>query len=128
MDIQAIRVDDAPAPIAPYSQGIRAGDFLFVSGQGPVDPKTGQVVVGSIEVQTARVMENIAAILHGAGATFGNVVKCNMYLRDIDDFAAASKVYGSYLGAPQPARTCIQAADLPLHIAVEVEAIAYIPK
>lgn len=128
MTIEPIKSDNAPAPVAPYSQAIRAGDFLFLSGQGPIDPQTGLKISGGIEEQVARTMDNVVAILKAAGGSVSDLVKVTMFLRDIGDFQAASKVYGNYFEGPPPARTCIQAGELPLQIGVEIEAIAYLPQ
>jgi 2-iminobutanoate/2-iminopropanoate deaminase len=119
-----IQTDKAPKPIGPYSPGIVEGDFLFVSGQGPIDPATGTLELGDARAETKRVFENIKAILAAGGSSLDKVVKCNVYLRDINDFAAMNEVYHSYFSAPFPARTTIQAGALPGGIAVEIECIA----
>lgn len=126
MSKQAITTSDAPAAIGPYSQAIRAGDFLFLSGQIPLDPSTGQLVEGSIEDQTHRVLRNLGAILAAAGASFEDVVKTNVYLADMADFAAMNAIYGTYFPAPAPARATIQAARLPRDVRVEIDLIAYL--
>lgn len=120
----AITTDGAPRPIAPYSQAIVEGDFVFVSGQGPVDPKTGKYVPGDIKSEAKRTMDNLKAIVEAAGSSMDKVVKCNIYLRDIRDFPAVNEVYGACFTAPHPARTTIQAGALPLGIGVEIECIA----
>ena len=123
---QALTTNDAPAAIGPYSQAITAGDFLFASGQIPLDPATGQVVDGGIAEQTHRVFKNLAAILAAAGIGFDKVVKTNVYLADMTDFAAMNEIYGTYFPAPAPARATIQAARLPRDVKVEIDFIAYL--
>ena len=120
----AISTKDAPQAIGPYSQGIRAGNLLFVSGQGHLDPATGALIEGDVAIQTRRVMENIGAILNAGGATFDHVVRTTVYLADMNDFAAMNAVYGEYFPAPAPARTTIQAARLPKDMRVEIDVIA----
>lgn len=117
---------DAPKAIGPYSQGVRAGQLLFVSGQGPLDPVTGALVEGDIAAQTRRVFENIRAILKAGGATFDHVARTTVYLADMNDFAAMNAVYAEYFGAPAPARTTIQAARLPRDMRIEIDVIAVV--
>ena len=114
----------APQPVGPYSQGVIEGDFIFVAGQGPINPATGQLELGDARAETKRVFENMRAILEAAGSSLEHVVKCNVYLRDINDFAAMNEVYATFFAAPYPARTTIQAGALPGGIAVEIECIA----
>ncbi len=116
--------DELPAPKGPYSPAIRAGGFVFVSGQGPNDPATGEVVKRDIQQQTRLVLENVRAILVAAGSSLEKVVKTNVYLSDIANFAAMNEVYATFFTAEPPARTTIQAAALPLGIDVEIDAIA----
>ena len=123
---QALTTADAPAAIGPYSQAISAGDFLFASGQIPLDPATGQLVSGGIVEQTHRVFKNLSAILAAAGIGFDKVVKTNVYLADMADFAAMNEIYGTYFPAPAPARATIQAARLPRDVKVEIDFIAYL--
>ena len=120
----AIVTAQAPKPVGPYSQAIVEGDFIFVAGQGPINPGTGKVELGDARSETKRVFENMRAILDAAGSSLDHVVKCNVYLRDINDFAAMNEVYQTYFSAPFPARTTIQAGALPGGIAVEIECIA----
>lgn len=122
----AISTPDAPGAIGPYSQAIRAGDFLFVSGQIPLDPATGALIQGDIAAQTHRVLRNLAAILEAAGASFHHVVKTTVYLADMSEFAAMNEVYGTYFPAPAPARATVQAARLPRDVRVEIDLIAYL--
>jgi 2-iminobutanoate/2-iminopropanoate deaminase len=120
----AVQTDNAPKPIGPYSQAIVEGDFIFLAGQGPTNPATGKVEYGDVASETRRTFENMKAILEAAGSSLDKVVKCNVYLRDIKDFAAMNEVYKTYFKAPYPARTTIQAAALPGGIAVEIECVA----
>ena len=120
----AIVTENAPKPVGPYSQAVIEGDFIFVSGQGCINPATGQLERGDTRSETKRVFENLRAILQAAGSSLDHVVKCNVYLRDINDFAAMNEVYATFFTAPFPARTTIQAGALPGGIAVEIECIA----
>ena len=120
----AVTTDKAPRPIGPYSQAIVEGDLLFLAGQGPLDPKTGATSQGDVREQTKITLGNIAAILEAAGSSLDKVIRCNVYLKDIGDFAAMNEVYARTFTAPYPARTTIQAGALPGGIAVEIECIA----
>jgi 2-iminobutanoate/2-iminopropanoate deaminase len=124
----AVTTDKAPKPIGPYSQAIIEGEFIFASGQGCMNPQTGILETADVRSETRRTFENVRAILHAAGSSLEHVVKCNVYLRDIDDFAAMNEVYATFFSAPYPARTTIQAGALPGGIAVEIECIARKPK
>jgi 2-iminobutanoate/2-iminopropanoate deaminase len=121
---QIVRTDNAPKPVGPYSQAVRTGNLVFVAGQGPLDPKTGQRESSSIQAETKQVLENIKAILEAAGTSLSNVVKTTCYLADMNDFAAFNAVYAEYFPSEPPARTTIQAARLPMDIRVEIEVIA----
>jgi len=121
---QAVSTSSAPKAIGPYSQAIRAGSLLFVSGQVPIDPATGNLVEGDIAAQTRRVFDNIGAILEAAGASFDHVVRTTVYLADMNDFAAMNEVYGTYFSSPAPARATVQAARLPKDARVEIDVIA----
>jgi len=121
---KAISSDGAPKAIGPYSQAVRAGQLLFLSGQVPLDPATGQLVGGDIAAQTRRVMDNLGAVLNAAGLSFANVVRTTIFLADINDFAAVNDVYGGYFSAPAPARATVQVARLPKDARVEIDAIA----
>jgi 2-iminobutanoate/2-iminopropanoate deaminase len=121
---EVVLTDKAPPPIASYSQGIVSGGFVFVSGQGPVDPKTGHVEKTDVKEATRRTLENVKAILEAAGSSIEKVDKVNVYLRDINDFAAMNEVYKTYFKTAPPVRTTIQAAALPLGIPVEIDCIA----
>ena len=121
---QAVSSPSAPKAIGPYSQAIRAGSLLFVSGQIPLDPATGQMVEGSVADQTHRVFKNLGAILEAAGTSFDHVVRTTVYLADMNDFAAMNEVYGTYFSSPAPARATVQAARLPRDARVEIDLIA----
>lgn len=121
---QAVSSASAPKAIGPYSQAIRAGSLLFVSGQIPLDPSTGAMVDGDIAAQTHRVFRNLAAILEAAGASFDHVVRTTVYLADMNDFAVVNEIYGTYFSTPAPARATVQAARLPKDARVEIDLIA----
>ncbi len=124
MQREVISTKKAPAAIGPYSQGIKAGGFLFLSGQIPLTPETGELVLGDIKVQAERVLENLAQILAAAGTSFEQVVKTTIFLTDMGNFAAVNEVYARYFPANPPARACVAVAQLPRGVAVEIEAIA----
>ena len=115
----------SPAPVGPYNHAIRAGDLLFCSGQIPIDPKTGSLVTGDIRAQTARVLENVKAILADQKLTFANVVKTTVFLTDLADFAAMNEVYAGYFKEAAPARSTVQVAALPRGANVEIEVLAH---
>jgi len=115
----------APKPIGPYSQAIKAGKFLFGAGQIPVNPETGEVVKGGIKEQTLRVMENIKAILEEAGYGLNDVVSVTVFLKDLSDFKEFNEVYAKFFKKEPPARTTVQAANLPKNVLLEVNFIAY---
>jgi 2-iminobutanoate/2-iminopropanoate deaminase len=121
---EAISTASAPAAIGPYSQAIRAGSLLFVSGQIPIDPATGAMVDGDVAAQTHRVFQNIRAILEAAGASLDHVVRATVYLADMNDFAAMNAVYATYFSSPAPARATVQAARLPKDARIEIDVIA----
>ena len=122
---EIISTSNAPAAIGPYSQAIKAGNLLFISGQVPLDPATGEVVEGDITVQTRRVLDNVKAILTQAGADFSNVVKTTVFLKDMGDFAAMNEVYAKFFeGTTYPARSAVEVARLPKDVLVEIETIA----
>ena len=114
---------DAPQAIGPYSQAVRYGDFLFVSGQIAIEPNTGNLVEGDIEVQTEQVLKNVAAVIAAAGMSLQNVVKCTCFLKDMNDFAKFNAVYENYFGESLPARETVEVARLPKDVRVEVSAI-----
>jgi len=119
-----IATEKGPKPIGPYSQAVIEGDFIFVAGQGCTNPLTGKLERGDVRSETKRTFENVRAILEAAGSSLDDVMKCNVYLRDINDFAGMNEVYETFFAAPFPARTTIQAGALPGGIAVEIECIA----
>ena len=121
---QSVSSEEAPRAIGPYSQAIRAGSLLFVSGQIPLDPATGAMVDGDIAAQTHRVFANLRAILEAGGATFDHVVRTTVYLADMNDFAVVNEIYGTYFSSPAPARATVQAARLPKDARVEIDVIA----
>jgi 2-iminobutanoate/2-iminopropanoate deaminase len=118
---------NAPPPIGPYSQAMRAGEFLFCSGQIPLDPATGDLVPGDIEAQTRQVMTNLREVLKAGGTSWEHVVKTTIYLTDLRDFAVVNRVYGEFVGTAAPARATVQVSALPKGAAVEIDAIARIP-
>ena len=121
---RAVATESAPKAIGPYSQAIRAGSLLFISGQIPLDPATGTLVQGDIAAQTHRVFANLKAILEAAGASFDHVVRATVYLADMNDFATVNEVYGTYFSSPAPARATVQAARLPKDARIEIDLIA----
>jgi len=123
----AIATSTAPRAIGPYSQAVRAGQFLFVSGQIAIDPATGQLADGDISVQTRQVLLNIGEILAAAGASFDHVVRTTVFLVSMEDFAAMNEVYGGFFRAPAPARVTVAASGLPRNARVEIEAVAHLP-
>jgi 2-iminobutanoate/2-iminopropanoate deaminase len=122
----SVRTNAAPAALGPYSQAVRAGQFLFVSGQLALDPATAAFVEGGIGEQTRRVLQNLSAILEAGGASLAKVVRTTVYLADISDFAAMNDVYATFFAPPYPARSTIQAARLPKDARIEVDVIAYL--
>jgi len=121
---EAISSAGAPKAIGPYSQAVRAGQLLFLSGQVALDPATGQMVEGGIAEQTRRVFENLAAVLTAGGRSFADVVRTTVFLADMNDFAAMNEVYSRYIVDPPPARATVQVARLPRDVKIEVDAIA----
>ena len=121
---QAVSTPTAPAAIGPYSQAIRAGTLLFLSGQIPIDPATGNLVDGGIEAQTRQVFLNIGEILKAGGTSFDGVVTATVYLADMNDFAKVNEIYASYFSSPAPARATVQVARLPKDCRVEIQVIA----
>ena len=121
---EIISTGNAPAAIGPYSQAVRAGNLLFISGQVPLDPASGQPVEATIQAQAARSLENVKAILAQAGAGMENVVKTTVFLKDMEDFAEMNRIYQTFFPENCPARSAVQAARLPKDVLVEIEAIA----
>jgi 2-iminobutanoate/2-iminopropanoate deaminase len=122
--MQGISTQDAPGAIGPYSQAIEAGGFLFLSGQIPLDPKSGELVTGDIRLETERVLDNLEAVLKAGGATFDDVVKTTIFLTNLGDFQAVNETYAKRFGATPPARATVQVAALPRGCRVEIDAIA----
>jgi 2-iminobutanoate/2-iminopropanoate deaminase len=120
----AISTPLAPAAIGPYSQAIRSGNLVFLSGQIPLDPQTGNIVEGDAAVQTARVLQNLSAILEAAGSSLGQVLKTTVYLRDLADFAMMNEVYARFFDDTPPARATVEVARLPRNVLVEIDLIA----
>lgn len=124
MEKKVIRTDKAPAPIGPYNQAIQYGDMLFVSGQIAIDPATGALVQGDIQLETRQVMENLKAVLAEAGMDFSNVIKSTIFLMDMGQFALVNEVYGYYFTDNPPARETVQVAGLPKGVNVEISVVA----
>ena len=120
----AVSSPDAPKAIGPYSQAVRVGQLLFVSGQVPLDPATGDMVTGDIAAQTRRVFENLGAVLKAGGRSFNDVVRTTVCLADMNDFAEVNRIYGTYFSEPYPARATVQVARLPKDARVEIDVIA----
>jgi 2-iminobutanoate/2-iminopropanoate deaminase len=119
-----ISTSEAPAAIGPYSQAVRSGNFLFCSGQIPLDPKSGQIVADDIATQTRRVLDNVGAVLKAEGVSFENIVKTTIFLTDLGDFQTVNETYGSYFQQQPPARSTVQVSALPKGAKVEIEVIA----
>ena len=126
MKKEVVQTSKAPAAIGPYSQAVKAGGFVFCSGQIPLDPATGKLVEGDVEVQTRQVLQNLEAVLTEAGADWSLVVKTTIFLADLADFAKVNAIYGEKFPEAPPARATVQVAALPMGVRVEIEAIAYI--
>lgn len=124
MSKQIIKTSNAPAAIGPYSQAVKSGNLLFVSGQIPLDPETGNIVTGGIETETHRVMKNIAAILKEADYSFNHIIKSSIFLKSMDDFSKVNEVYASYFTADFPARETVEVSKLPKGVNVEISVIA----
>jgi 2-iminobutanoate/2-iminopropanoate deaminase len=124
---EAVATPSAPVAIGPYSQAIRSGNLVFVSGQIALDPATGELVGGGIQAETHRVLQNLAAILQAAGSSFDRVLKATVFLADLSDFAAVNDIYRGYFPDPAPARSTVQVAALPRGARVEIEVVARTP-
>ncbi|NLL36975.1 MAG: RidA family protein [Fretibacterium sp.] len=122
---KVVSTDKAPAAIGPYSQAIVAGDFLFTSGQIPLDPKTGEVVKSGIEAETTRTLENVKAVVEGAGFTMQQIIKTTVFATDMANFAAVNGIYAKYFGENPPARSFVAAKELPKGVHVEIEVVAW---
>ena len=126
MSLHHIQTADAPAAIGPYSQGIVANGFLFTAGQIALDPASGEIVQGGVREQTARVMQNLSAVLASAGAAWGDVVKTTVYLQDMNDFPVVNEIYAAAIGDARPARSTVQVSALPRGVLVEIDAVAVV--
>ena len=124
MKHQVIHTDNAPKAIGPYSQAVKAGNMLFVSGQVPFVPETMEIVEGDVKAQTAQSLKNVQAILAEAGLDFSHVVKSTVFIKDLNDFALINDVYAEFFGENKPARACVEVARLPKDVKVEIEVIA----
>ena len=121
---EAVHTDRAPAPVGPYSQAVRAGGFVFTSGQIPLDPATGQMVAGDVQAEAEMVFGNLAAVLEAAGTSLDRAVKVLVFLTDMADFGAVNEVYARWFSEPFPARSCVAVAGLPKGARVEIELVA----
>lgn len=120
---EVIQTDKAPKAIGPYSQAIKAGNLLFISGQIPIDPVTGELVVTSIEAETKQVLENFKAIVERANGTLKDVVKTTIFIKDMEQFTTINDIYGQYFSEEPPARACVEVARLPKDVNIEIEGI-----
>ncbi len=118
----------APEPIGPYSQAVEAAGLVYLSGQIPMDPATGEVVEGDVQAQTRQVMENLSAVLSTAGCSMADVVKVTLFIRDMDEFPKINEVYGEYFREDPPARACVEVSRLPKDVMVEAELVAKVPE
>jgi 2-iminobutanoate/2-iminopropanoate deaminase len=125
LEKKTIKTADAPQAIGPYSQAVKAGGLVFVSGQIPIDPKSGNVIQVDIKVQTRQVMENAKAILSAAGCGMSQVVKTTIYLQNMSDFAAVNEIYGGYFPSDPPARATVEVSRLPKDVAIEMDFVAW---
>lgn len=121
---EVIATEKAPAAVGPYSQAIRANGFVYTAGQIPLDPATGQIVEGDIQVQTHRALNNLQAVLEAAGTDLSSVVKTTVFLQNMDDFGAMNEIYARFFGQAPPARSAVEVARLPLGVQIEIEAVA----
>ncbi|TWT65947.1 Enamine/imine deaminase [Posidoniimonas polymericola] len=128
MTLRTVHSNEAPEAVGPYSQGVWAGEILYLSGQAPLDPATGKLIEGHVGEQAKRVFDNLEAVLTSAGLAMNHVVKCNVYLVSMDDFQAMNEVYAQRFTAPFPARSTVGVAELPLGARVEIEMIARRPE
>lgn len=124
MELIEIRSENAPKAVGPYSQAIRAGGFIFASGQIPLDPSSGAVVAGDVTVQARQALTNLTAVLGAAGASLADVVKTTVFIRDMNDFSRVNEIYAQFFQTPYPARSCVEVSRLPKDVLVEIEAVA----
>lgn len=126
--LKTVHTENAPAAVGPYSQGMIAGDYMYVSGQLPMDPKTKKIVEGGIEAQTRQCLNNAMAILKEAGVDANHVIKTTVFLKDMETFAAMNQVYAEFFTDHKPARAAVEVARLPLDVAVEIQMFVYVGK
>ncbi|ADQ68869.1 RidA family protein [Halogeometricum borinquense] len=122
--MEELSTDEAPPSIGPFSQGIRDGDRIYVSGQGPIDPDSGDIVGEDATAQTEQTLDNVEAVLESAGQSLDDVVKATVFVTDMDDYDAVNEVYGDRMSQPYPARSAVEVVELPVDIRVEIEVIA----
>ena len=127
MSIERLFPPNVPTPRGPYSPAVRAGDFIYLSGQGPIDPITDKLTSGDIQHETRQVLKNIRTILEGCGATLADVVKCSVFLKNAQDFPAMNEVYAAFFGETRPARTTVEAQFYQTEMKVEIDCVAYKP-
>lgn len=123
-DLTSVQTDQAPAPVGPYSQAVKADDLVFISGQIALHPKTGELVMESLEAETAQVLDNLLAVLAASGSSIEQVIKTTVYLADMNDFNAVNAIYSKYFKTHLPARVCVEVSRLPKDVRVEIDAIA----
>ncbi len=126
MNYEIISTDKAPAAIGPYSQAVKYGNFIYTSGAIPVEPKTGEVVLGGVEAQAEQALKNLAEVLAGAGASLENVIKTTVFIKNMNDFSAINEVYKRFFTANFPARSCVEVARLPKDVLIEIECVAVV--
>ncbi len=127
MNRQTIQTEKAPAAVGPYAQAVKINNFLFTSGQIPINPETGEIEATDIEAQTARVLDNLSAVLIAAGSGLKDVVKTTVFIKNMNDFATVNRIYARYFDEPYPARSCVEISRLPNGALVEIEAVAVCP-
>lgn len=128
MKKEIISTDMAPKAIGPYSQAVKVGNFLFISGQIPIDPKTGELIEGNIKEQTKRVLENLKGIIESLGGSLENIIKTTVFLKNIEDFHDMNEIYAEYFKENPPARSTIEVSRLPRNVSIEIEAIGILDK
>jgi len=126
LNTHIINTDSAPQAIGPYSQGVNVGDFIFTSGQIPLDAITGEIISVDVEVQTKQVLENLKSVLEAGKSDLDHVIKTTVYIKNMDDFRRINEVYGTYFKSPYPARSCVEVSKLPKGVLIEIEAVAII--
>ena len=124
MNKEIINTDKAPAAIGPYSQAVKAGGLIFISGQIPINPATGDLVTTDIEAETRQVLDNLKAVCEAGGSSLAKIIKTNIFLKDLGNFSTVNEIYGEYFPEPYPARACVEVSKLPKDVNVEIEAVA----